>query len=363
MASRDGNHADEMEMLIHQARETLATAMQHMPTDEKLIELSNRLERIKSLPTSTPHLVMAAEVKTLDECCICLEEQIDPVLLACGHSNCRACIELLRKEGVSDTCPMCRSKLEGPDELYVCANVLRARYERLLTVGMAKDASAVLAEMIAKLQSVVSLNPQHASAWSLLGQALLDSAPPARCKPNRRMARFTLTLALSDVESEGLATLKLAAEASQRSIELSSVSSGFSHCNLGAALVPLDPVAAIKVLQEGLRLISPLDSDMQYRLRVNLASALLGAQRINESIECSRSAVILSPRMKSARLALAQALEEKSNSQYDEGDFEGALLSLHSSLKASSDLAAARQQWRYHIHWPEGRHVAIASRI
>ncbi|XP_049301551.1 nuclear factor 7, ovary-like [Anopheles funestus] len=46
-----------------------------------------------------------------DECPICLEDFNSPVIVNCGHSFCKRCIEKCMKIGKHAVCPICKDKL------------------------------------------------------------------------------------------------------------------------------------------------------------------------------------------------------------------------------------------------------------
>uniref|UniRef100_A0A182NKV2 RING-type domain-containing protein n=1 Tax=Anopheles dirus TaxID=7168 RepID=A0A182NKV2_9DIPT len=54
-----------------------------------------------------PRYVIFSDV----ECPICLGDYNSPVIVNCGHSFCKACIEECRKTGNRMTCPVCKEKL------------------------------------------------------------------------------------------------------------------------------------------------------------------------------------------------------------------------------------------------------------
>jgi hypothetical protein len=62
-------------------------------------------------------------VDNTKECCICLERKHE-VILPCMHSFCLTCFE--EWNACHDTCPICRAKLESPDDTWVISEVPEA---------------------------------------------------------------------------------------------------------------------------------------------------------------------------------------------------------------------------------------------
>ncbi|KAJ8911084.1 hypothetical protein NQ315_000544 [Exocentrus adspersus] len=58
-----------------------------------------------------------------NECCICFERKQE-IILPCTHSFCTHCIEEWNES--HDTCPICREKLDNPDDTWVLSEVPKA---------------------------------------------------------------------------------------------------------------------------------------------------------------------------------------------------------------------------------------------
>jgi tetratricopeptide (TPR) repeat protein len=67
-----------------------------------------------------------------ENCAICLSPVVDAVTLPCTHSYCGTCLIKMRRFGVTDTCPVCRTKLPGAAELCDEATLLIVRVERIV---------------------------------------------------------------------------------------------------------------------------------------------------------------------------------------------------------------------------------------
>ena len=61
----------------------------------------------------------AVQAEPIEECCICMERHSD-VSLACTHSYCKECIHQWFDD--HNTCPICRRKVEGQNDVWVLAN-------------------------------------------------------------------------------------------------------------------------------------------------------------------------------------------------------------------------------------------------
>jgi tetratricopeptide (TPR) repeat protein len=311
--------------VLSKAQKAIDVAVQLTSKDDvavqlTLAELSHRLKDARRLARPDENDV-AADPPAPPECCICLEDPVDPVILACGHSNCRSCIDHLHSHGVNDNCPQCRSPIAGPEELYIGARTQRAQYERLCSEDSTERASVVLEEIVAKLKSAVSIDPENARAWALLGQALVDQVP---------------TQSNIEFSQANLNQFRSAAAASRRSLQLEK-GDGTAQCNLGIALIAEYPTEAIEVLKEGLRTVDAANVKLQSILHMHLATALMETGHLDLAIESARHAAIISPRTAISRSALGNALGHKARLQKESGDFEGALRSLRSLLKALPD--------------------------
>ncbi|XP_067850902.1 E3 ubiquitin/ISG15 ligase TRIM25-like [Heptranchias perlo] len=88
-------------------------------------------------------MAAASQQDSLEEeltCSICLQIYIDPVILTCNHSFCRACVEKLWKEPVSGSysCPQCRASFKVRPRLeknFQLANIVQ-KYKGL---GLSQD--------------------------------------------------------------------------------------------------------------------------------------------------------------------------------------------------------------------------------
>jgi tetratricopeptide (TPR) repeat protein len=99
-------------------------------------------------------------------CAICMESVVDPVKLPCLHSYCRLCIIGLRRHGVTDTCPVCRTELPaGAAELCDEATRLVVRAERLVDK---KESSKLRTLAISKLLQAHEFDPYYQRAQDLL---------------------------------------------------------------------------------------------------------------------------------------------------------------------------------------------------
>ena len=74
---------------------------------------------------------LCKEAVETDRCLICLGPPREPTTLPCGHSFCTGCVVELRKKGVSQACPLCRSPLPpGPEKLYELGERVRLKLRR-----------------------------------------------------------------------------------------------------------------------------------------------------------------------------------------------------------------------------------------
>ena len=305
---------------------SLRTAQMSAPDDAKVAALTERATCMQPPSSQVFEVTGTPPPVAFDGCCsICLDEPVAPVLLPCGHSNCKDCTERLRSLGVNDRCPMCRAPMP-PSAEDTCVSVagLQTRFERLQAQGQTETAAAVLADAIAKLRVAVNLDPAHALSHHLLGKALLD----------RLTLDAELTRNLGAREKRDCAD---SLAASRRAIELVPPNAPYvapTYCNLGAALDLLGQTdAAIAALQSGLEQ-SAGDDHVMTGILVNLSSTVCEAKDFEAAINYARRAVVLEPRRKGVRAALASAHFAKGRHQNEIGDFEGALSAFRSSLRA-----------------------------
>ena len=305
---------------------SLRTAQMSAPDDAKVAALTERATCMQP-PSQVFEVTGTPPPVAFDGCCsICLDEPVAPVLLPCGHSNCKDCTERLRSLGVNDRCPMCRAPLP-PSAEDTCVSVagMQTRFERLQAQEQTETAAAVLADAIAKLRVAVNMDPAHALSHHLLGKALLDQFT---------LDAELLTRNLGTREKRDCAD---SLAASRRAIELVPPYAPYvapTYCNIGAVLSLLGQTdAAIAALQSGLEQ-SAGDDHLTTGILVNLSSTACQAKDFEAAINYARRAVVREPRRKGVRAALASAYYAKGLHENERGDFEGALSAFLSSLRA-----------------------------
>ncbi len=119
------------------------------------------------------HAAKAEEVPTGEVCAICLEELNDDMacLLPCGHKFDVACVDAMRKFGVTHVCPCCRAKLPPSAE----TQFAEAVYRHACVLGMS--------------QFDLLYNNDHVSTKDEIGKIYAEMTPEQK-KENHRIVRL-----------------------------------------------------------------------------------------------------------------------------------------------------------------------------
>ena len=127
------------------------------------------------------------------ECAICLDVLQQPQTMPCGHRFCRGCVASMRQHGMTEVqlCPLCRGAMPDVDRVYLEAVLLVVQFDQRhetqckgasqlprmqAAYALSTEAMRVLLRSaMVLLQECLTIDPEHASALSLLGDALTKS--------------------------------------------------------------------------------------------------------------------------------------------------------------------------------------------
>ena len=98
--------------------------------ETKISESTYMLNILQKLSQSESDSESQSSTKqTLDDCCICLDQPVDPVMLKCGHYFHHDCVTRWIDEG-KNTCPICRSLIDDTIEETNSSDEIEIELER-----------------------------------------------------------------------------------------------------------------------------------------------------------------------------------------------------------------------------------------
>lgn len=88
--------------------------------ETKISESTYMLNILQKLSQSESDSESQSSTKqTLDDCCICIDQPVDPVMLKCGHYFCSECFKHYMNVNTNQKkCPTCKNKINSNDEIF-----------------------------------------------------------------------------------------------------------------------------------------------------------------------------------------------------------------------------------------------------
>ncbi|XP_074614398.1 helicase-like transcription factor [Acropora palmata] len=169
-----------------------------------------------------------------EECLVCLDSLVDPVITRCGHAFCQHCImNIISSENMAPNCPLCGAPVNENDLIKVPENTRKKTNGEMTTVG--KNSS----KLEALLNALVVVRKQNPSIKSLVVSqftSLLDLIEDALRRENFLFARL-----------DGRMTQKARARAIERFSDTGSSAPTVFLLSLTAGGVGLNLTAATRV--------------------------------------------------------------------------------------------------------------------
>ncbi|OAL20802.1 hypothetical protein AYO20_11474 [Fonsecaea nubica] len=81
----------------------------------ELVESNEVVDVTNSANRKALQDMLQIQIDSQEDCCVCLDSLDNPVITACAHTFCRACIE--RVIDTQHKCPMCRASLQNSEQL------------------------------------------------------------------------------------------------------------------------------------------------------------------------------------------------------------------------------------------------------
>ena len=294
-----------------------------------------------------------------EECAICLDVLQQPQTMPCGHRFCRGCVASMRQHGGTEVqlCPLCRGAMPDVDRVHLEAVLLVVQFDQRhesqckgasqrphmqAAYALSTEAMRVLLRSaMALLQECLTIEPEHASALSLLGDVLTKSGDTDGAIVQYRHAlaadphcflanpaRYNLGMLLAqrgDIAG---------AEAAFRAAIVADPQDAGAHYNLGVLLDQRGNIVSAKAAYRAATAADPQD----IRARHNLGCLLNRCGEHSGAEAAFRAVLAIDPQHAESHFQLGCCLKGRGEGPF--GEYAGAKAAFRAVLAIDHTLQA-----------------------